>query len=225
MPARAIPLVTGQYYHLFNRGINRQTIFSGVRDYSRVVGTMEFYSFAKPPIRFSKFLLLDNERKNQLWSELRQKNDKLLELIAFCFMPNHFHFLVRPKKDNGISKFMANFQNSYVRYFNTKHGKIGPIFQGQFKAIRIETEEQLLHLSRYIHLNPYSSYVLKKVGDLENYQWSSLPEYLGILTSTICNKEIILSNFKKSGGYKRFVFDQADYQRELEKIKHLTFEG
>lgn len=155
---------------------------------------------------------------------LRQENDKLVELICFCLMPNHLHLLLSQKKDNGISKFMANLQNSYTRYFNTKHERIGPLMQGQFKAVLIEDDEQLLHVSRYIHLNPYSSFIVKDLTDLEKYPWSSLPEYLGIVSTSICNKQVILSYFKSVEDYKKFVFDQADYQRKLEKIKHLILE-
>lgn len=226
MPARTVPLVTGQFYHIFNRGINKQPIFLGLKDYQRALETLEFYSFATPKIRFSKFLLLSKDERNRLWENLRKINEKLVEFVAFCLLPNHFHFLLKQKNDGGISKFMAIFQNSYTRYFNTRHRKIGPILQGQCKAIRVEDESQLLHLSRYIHLNPYSAFVVKEVRDLERYRWSSFLEYLRReITKNICKKEIILSNFREREGYRNFVFDQAGYQRELEKIKHLILES
>lgn len=139
-------------------------------------------------------------------------------------MPNHFHFLLKQVEEEGTSKFMSNFTNSYTRYFNVKNKRNGPLFQGKFKAIRIETDEQLLHLSRYIHLNPYSSYVVKTLKDLEKYPSSSFPEYLGKSQTSLCSKEIILGQFKNLNLYKKFVFDQADYQRRLEKIKHLILE-
>ena len=135
-------------------------------------------------------------------------------------MPNHFHFLLKQTAEEGIAKFMSNFQNSYTRYFNTRHNRVGPLFQGPFRAVRVETDEQLLHLSRYIHLNPYSSFVVKNIKDLEEYQWSSFKEYLG-KEKGFCQKEIVMSFFKNPQDYRKFVFDQADYQRELQKIKHL----
>ena len=223
MPARFTPLVTNQYYHLFNRGVNKQPIFQGVRDYKRVVDILEFYSF-NPKLRFSKFLLLSQEDRNKFMENLRAQGDKLVDVICFCLMPNHFHLLLNQIQDNGISKFMANLQNSYTRYFNTKHERVGPLLQGQFKAVLIEDDSQLLHVSRYIHLNPYSSFVVKDLESLEQYQWSSFPEYLGVASKEICNKQIILNYFKDVADYKQFVFDQADYQRELEKIKHLLLE-
>lgn len=223
MPARFLPLVTGQYYHVYNRGVNKQPIFQGRRDYKRTLETLEFYSF-NSKLRFSKFLLLSQEEKANFMDSLHKANNKLVDIVCYCLMPNHFHLLLSQLRNNGISKFMANLQNSFTRYFNTKHERIGPLLQGQFKAVLIEDDNQLLHVSRYIHLNPYSSYVVKDLRGLEQYQWSSFPEYLGKLVIEICNKDMILSQFKDSEDYKKFVFDQADYQRKLEEIKHLVVE-
>lgn len=100
-------------------------------------------------------------------------------------MPNHFHLLLKQTKENGISKLVANFQNSYTRYFNLKNERVGPLFQGVFKALRVKTDEQLIHVSRYIHLNPYSSSVIKSFEELKRYPWSSVEEYLHPQTKKI----------------------------------------
>jgi putative transposase len=118
---------------------------------------------------------------------------------------------------------LALFQNSITKYRNTKYKKEGHLFSGRFKAVRIEDESQLLHVHRYIHLNPYTSYVVKNIADLENYPYSSFREYLG-LDEGFCNKNVILSSFSNIDEYKKFVFNQADYQRELKKITHLVFD-
>lgn len=224
MPGRKFPLATGQIYHVFNRGINKQPIHLEAREYSRALDVLEYYSFASSKIRFSKFLLLSQEERSRFWESLLKENIRLVDIISFCFMANHFHFLLKQKVDNGISKFTADFQNSYTRYFNTKRQRFGPLLQGRFKAVRIEDENQLLHVNRYIHLNPYSSFVVKTLDDLMNYPWSSFIEYVGKSKTNICSKEIILSNFADVEKYKEFIFDQADYQRELESIKHLLLE-
>ncbi|MBI2036324.1 transposase [Candidatus Microgenomates bacterium] len=170
MPARTTPLVTGQFYHIFNRGVNKQPIFLNRKDYARALSVFEFYSFVDIPIRFSKFLLLSLEERFKILKDLRKRSLKYVDFISYCFMPNHFHFLVKQNRDNGISKFMGDFQNSYTKYFNTKHERIGPILQGQFKAVFVEDENQLLHLSRYIHLNPFTSFVVKDLTDLDTYK-------------------------------------------------------
>jgi putative transposase len=139
-------------------------------------------------------------------------------------MPNHFHILLRQRENNGISKFVSDFANSYTRYFNTRQDKrLGALFEGRFKSVHIEDENQLLHVHRYIHINPAVSYIVKS-DDLENYRWSSLPEYMDIVKDDICEKQTILSNFSSVENYKSFIFDQIDYARHLKNVKHLLLD-
>lgn len=218
-----MPLVTDEIYHVFNRGIDHRPTFLNVREYERAYEVVRFYRFVKHPVRLSSFYTWSGERRQDYFAETEKIGYKLVDILSYCFMPNHFHFLLRQKEENGIAKFMSNFQNSYTRYFNVKNKRDGPLFLDQFKAVRIETDNQLLHVSRYIHLNPYSSYVVKTLNDLQKYPWSSFPEFLG-LQSGFCNTKEILSYFKSESSYKEFVLDQVGYQRELEGIKHLIIE-
>ena len=139
-------------------------------------------------------------------------------------MPNHFHFLLRQIREGGIAKFMSNFTNSYTRYINTKLERTGPLFTGKFKSVRVETQKQLLHVSRYIHLNPYTSFVVKTLEDLQNYHYSSFPEFIGRTSLALCSKDDVLADFKTIKQYEQFVYDQADYQRALHRIRHLLLE-
>ncbi|MBI2443018.1 MAG: transposase [Candidatus Levybacteria bacterium] len=222
MPGRNIPIITGEIYHVFNRGIDRRPTFTRKREYERAVDATKFYLTSHPPMSFSKYLRLENEKKNAV-VKLLSDTTKHVHLLSFCLMPNHFHFLVRQTEEHGISHFLSNFQNSYTRYFNTKHDRVGSLFLDQFKAVRIETDEQLIHVSRYIHLNPYTGYVVKSLDELITYPWSSLPAFLHDDGSFI-EKEPVLSFFKSPNEYKAFIFDQADYQRRLKEIEHLVFE-
>lgn len=222
MPGRIVPLVTDEIYHVFNRGIDRRPTFTVRKEYSRAIEAIEFYRIEKPPIRLSQFLSFSPERQNEVLNKL-ESSGKLVQIFCYCLMPNHFHLLLKQIKNNGISKFLSNYQNSYTRYFNTKHSRDGSLFLDQFKGVRIETDEQLLHVSRYIHLNPYTSFVVKSLAELEQYPWSSFPEYLSDQEGFV-DKRFILDFFKNKEAYKQFVFDQADYQRKLDKIKHLIFE-
>lgn len=141
-------------------------------------------------------------------------------------MPNHFHFLLKQLTDNGISKFIGQFCNSYTRYFNTKHSRIGHVFQGVFKSVHVESQEQLIHLSRYIHLNPCVSSIVKKEL-LFDYPWSSYPNYLKGKSkgkSDIFEIDPVLSSFKSPQDYQQFVLNHADYARELELVKHLVID-
>lgn len=222
MPARFTPLIENYYYHVFNRGVNKRYIFKSKYEYSRFILSLKFYNSLEYPIRFSKFTMLSSDQRSEIWRRL-EKEKTNSDIISYCLMPNHFHLLLKQNTENGISKFLGNLQNSYARYFNVKNGRVGPLFQGQFKAVKIDSEEQLLHVSRYIHLNPYSSAGVKTLDDLTTYPWSSLPEYISTVNFPICKKDDILTNFKKSS-YKDFVLDNAEYQKTLEDIKHLTFD-
>lgn len=222
MPYRTTPLVIGEYYHIYNRGVAHQPTFSSNRDYERFITYLRYYRFENVPFRLSKFLQLSQEDKNKWLNELELKKITTVEIIAFCLMPNHFHLLLKQTSNNGISLFMKKVTDGYTRYFNTRHERVGPVFQGAFKAIHVSNTEQLLHLSRYIHLNPLVSFVVRE-EDFINYPWSSLQSYIKDNSSFVRN-EMVLNYFKSKAKYLNFVMDQADYGKQLEMIKHLALE-
>ena len=206
MPRRKTVLASGEYYHIFNRGVNHTPIFLSVRDYKRFLKTVLYYQGQEVKPRYSFY----NPNIHNFTGK-----GKLVEIIAYCLMPNHFHFLLKQTIDKGIENFVRKSTNSYTKYFNIKNKRIGPLFQGRFQSVHIETNEQLLHLSRYIHLNPIVSYVAR---DLESYEWSSFKDYFSNLN--ICSKDVILKQFKSAEDYKNFLLDQENYAKELELIKH-----
>lgn len=219
---RKIVFANNYFYHVFNRGVDKREVFTNKKEYLRAIMTLNYYQYSLHKIKLSRFLSLPEKEQLEYLSDYKTQ-EKLVDIIAYCLMPNHFHFLLRQIKEKGISKFLADFANSYTKYFNTKHDRTGHLFQGQFKAVFIESDEQLLHLSRYIHLNPSTSSIVK-IGNLKNYPWSSLPEYLKSSSNLICNTEPVLGFFKKAKMYEEFVFDQALYAKELHFIKHLLIE-
>lgn len=147
----------------------------------------------------------------------------MVDIVAYCLMPNHFHFLLKQRVNNGIIKFSSNFANSYTRYFNTRNHRNGALFQGIFKAAHIENDEQLIHVNRYIHINPAVSFLIKEES-LDSYPWSSLSEYLNPKLEEICSKEAVLSFFSSLNKYHNFIHDQIDYAKRLESAKHLLLE-
>ncbi len=219
---RKVPLVTGEIYHVFNRGIDGRVTFSNIREYSRAYQIMKYYQFSSPPLKLSRFLRIGDSKRQELqessWGE------KFVSIMCYCLMPNHFHFMIRQEVDGGISNFLSLFLNSYTRYFNTKNDRVGQLFLDTFKNVLVETEEQLLHLSRYIHLNPFSSSIVNSLEDLYKYEWSSLGEYIGGSEDHICEKDMIFSSFKTKESYKNFISNRAEYQRELKKIENLIIE-
>ena len=223
---RKVIFANGEIYHVFNRGVEKRPTFTNKKELGRAITTLNYYQFVQPPIKLSRFLTLPESQKVALVDRIETTHKKLVEILSYCVMPNHFHFLLKQVTENGISIFTANFTNSYTRYFNSKEERVGPLFQGLFKAVRIESDEQLIHVSRYIHLNPVSSFLIKD-EDLERYEWSSYPEYIHSSHGSFISMEQILSFFPKKRAhikYREFVLDQIDYAKTLEQIKHLIME-
>lgn len=219
---RKIAFRNGEIYHVFNRGIDRRSIFTGKREFERAKQLIKFYRHKEIPIRYSQILLQHEELRNKILEGVF-KSERLVDILSYCLMPNHFHLLIKQLEDNGVSKFVSNFTNSYTKYFNTKSKRNGPIFEGVFKAVHVETEEQLIHLTRYIHLNPVASSIVPE-NRLNDYLWSSYPEYLFPSNDGIAEKKMVLDLFKSAASYKEYVEDQIDYAKELDSIKHLVME-
>jgi putative transposase len=221
MPLRKIVFANEETYHIVNRGVDSKLIFTTTREYKRAKQTLDFYRY-QSDLKLSLFLSRDEKEKEKFLKK-RQNSQQMVDIIAYCFMPSHIHLLLKQIANNGVSKFMSKFTNSFARYFNSRHKRKGPLFEGMFRAIRIETEEQLIHVSRYIHINPVVSYVIKR-KDLTTYHWSSLREYLGKENLKICNSKLILDHFSSRDAYYKFLKDQVDYGRKLQKIKRLILE-
>lgn len=213
MPGRLTPLVNDQIYHIFNRGVDKHDVFLQPRDYLRFQRTFFYYQFTGPKPKFSAF------QKFKLNTYKPISGSKLVDILCYCLMPNHFHFLVRQKTDRGIAKFISQLTNSYTKYVNTKYGRIGPLFQGVFKSVIVESDEQFMHLSRYIHLNPIVTGIS---SNLNKYQWSSYPEYVS--SNIICSTKEILDMFPSKEKYKDFINDQIEFGKGLEKLKHHNFD-
>jgi putative transposase len=217
-----IPLVNGEFYHVYNRGVAKRPTFLNKRDYEQTLLTIIYYRFFNTPMKLSRLKELSIDERENLLIKMEASSKPLIKIVSYVLMPNHFHFLLYQATDGGISKFLSTFANSYTKYFNTKYERVGPLFQGLFKSVRIEGDEQLLHVSRYIHLNPVISYVIKE-SDLVSYRWSSLPAFLKKESSFVWT-DPILENFSSPMEYKKFVLDQIDYGKKLEEIKHLILE-
>ena len=208
MPSRIIPFINNQIYHVYNRGSEKRPIFESPTNQNRFIKTLAYYQLEGPKPKLSRFLRFQGYKLD--------KNKKMVDILAYCLMPNHFHIVLKQLKEGGITEFVSKLSNSYTKYYNTKYNRVGPLFQGEFKAVLVETDEQLIHLSGYVHLNPLVSYLVK---DLEQYPWSSYHEYMGKIKG-ICELELILSYFKSPEDYKEFILAQEDLGKQLEMIKH-----
>lgn len=214
MARRRTFLTEGEIYHIFNHSVAGMPIFRGSRENDLFLEAMKFYLQPKPPTKFSIY------RKSRQSFPIKL-DQKIVTIINYCLMPDHFHLTLRQEQKDGIKQFIQRVSNSFAHYFSLKYRKRGHVFEDKFKAVHVETEEQLLHLSRYIHLNPVTSYLVEKP---EDYSYSSYRIYLGEEASDIIDPSLILNNFSLREKYQQFVMSQKDYQRTLDRIKHLLLE-
>lgn len=210
-------------YHIYNRGTDKRSIFLKDADYSRFIH--DLYEFNNSG--FTSNLTRNIERG--LASLNRGARNLLVEIIAFCLMPNHFHLILRQVKDGGIAKFMQKFGTGYTMYFNQKNKRTGSLFQGTFKAILVDDDKYFLPLLNYIHLNPVEliepGWKEEGIRDktkinnfLENYRWSSYPDYVGIKNfPSVINKDFFDGYFRELGNYKNFINQQLIKDSELIK--------
>jgi putative transposase len=218
---RNMTFVTSYVYHVYNRGIDGRSVFTNTLEHDRFISLIDFYRHSDVPMRYSKYQDLPASLQTEATKNI-EKLPCMVTILAYCLMPNHFHLLLRQEKEHGIIQFVGNISNGHAKYYNSKHKRKGPLFQNSFKAVWVETDEQLLHVSRYIHLNPVTSSIIP-VNRLESYPWSSYRMYLGNETSFVETQEV-LSHFQTTQKYKQFIVDQIDYAKELHKYKYLTME-
>jgi len=211
-------------YHVFNKSIAGYKIFNRRSDYLRMRDLCRYYQICSPPVKFSRYreyLRLDRLQQEGTFFRDFSGGENIVRIVAYCLMPTHIHFILQPMIENGISIFVAKILNSYTRYFNLKHKRKGPLWESRTKKILIKTQEQLIHLTRYIHLNPVTGYLVERPQD---WEFSSYLEYLNLIPNEegICTFEDLLEI--NSQTYREFVEDRISYQRELAKIKTLLIE-
>lgn len=206
------------YYHIYNRGVEKRTIFLDDQDLGVFLSYLKEYLLPKDEKSLSQKLsdpAISYKEKDKIIKALRLNNfSDEITLCAYCLMPNHFHLLVKQKTKGGIDKFMRSLGTRYAMYFNMKYKRVGQLYQDVYKAVLVESGEQLLHLSRYIHRNPLS---LASQGEcLQSYlsQPSSYPEYLGQRKSDWVSTSEVLPYFSKTNpqlSYQSFVEQMDDF--------------
>jgi putative transposase len=177
----------GEYYHVYNRGTDKRDIFTNQNDYNRFMVLLHLCNGTKS-VDIGNLI-----REGRSFTELMSVvvNERLVDVGAYCLMPNHFHLLLREKQSDGISLFMKKLLTAYSMYFNNKHKRTGSLFEGRFKAQHANRDEYLKYLFAYIHLNPVKIFepqwkksgisdISKAKKFLDNYYYSSYADYQGI---------------------------------------------
>jgi len=218
--ARTFSFATGEFYHLYNRGTEKRNIFTSRADRDRFLALLYLAN---------QIGATDLKLQGRTLLEIVGERDgtPLVEIVAYCLMPNHFHLLVRELEDGGISKFMQKLTTGYTMYFNKWHERSGALFQGKFKATHVSDDRYMRYLISYIHLNPVKLIEPKwketGITDkmhaeryLEEYAQSSYLDYLGKkrLENKILTREALPEYFSSGADFKIFVTEWLTYGPE-----------
>ncbi len=209
---------TGEFYHIYNRGVDKRDIFMDPNDVARFLVCMSVFNTTSPIGSIYEY-----SREESKFGSRAPKNKKLVNFIAFCLNQNHYHFILEPLVDDGIQKFMHKLSTGYTNYFNEKYKRSGSLFQGKYKAVHIDSNEYLLHLCVYVNLNYKVHKGLNKKW-MENLSISSFNEYIGKTLKSFCTKDIVLEQFNNPKEYKSFCEETLpDILRKKELEKELKY--
>jgi putative transposase len=197
----------GRYYHIYNRGVDKREVFSDEKDYLRFLRSMREFNNNLGDVQRD---YIKRAGPKPDFGRLDPKSDfgypksdfkPLVEFICFCLNPNHYHFLLKQLKKNGITDFMRKLGTGYTNYFNTKHKRSGSLFQGKYKCVPVKTDRQWLYVSAYINGNAE----IHGIAKAEKWFFSSYSDYLGKRNGTLCRKQAILKEFASINDYRDYV--------------------
>jgi putative transposase len=206
---------TGDFFHICNKSISNFKILNDENNCHRFIKTLGYYNNLTQKTNLGNYL----KKETDFYPDLLIPNENsLVKYISFSLMPDHYHLLIKILHDNCLSKYINNIQNSFSRYFNLKFNRKGPLWQSRFKAIKIKTNEQLLHVCRYVNINSTTSGLVKNP---EDWKFSS---YKNIITNSKYLSLLTEISIRKRRDFKKFAENHKDYQRRLKLIKKMILE-
>ena len=217
------PITVSQiFYHTLNRGVEKRDIFLDRQDYLRFIHNLyELNNEDRVETAFHAF----RSDPNLANTANRKERKLLVDILAFCLMPNHYHLLVSPRVENGVSRFMSKINIGHAKYFNQKYDREGVLFQGRYKKILVNENTHFLHLPFYIHFNPldlkYPEWRENKISNpekvmefLESYRWSSHLDYSGIKNfPSVLSMDLFKEIFDGNNGYKKLI---GNYLKDIQ---------
>ncbi len=205
--ARKQAFANGEFFHIYNQGVDKRIVFADNGDMQRFFQSIVEFNTVTPV----GSLYQNTFRK--LSGPTPKSEEKLVNIIAYCLNPNHFHLILEQLVDGGISEFMKRLSGGYTCFFNHKNGRNGSLFQGKFKAAHIDSNEYLLHVSAYVNLNDKVHQLSGRTAKLVQSK-SSWREYTNVCAGGICEKRIVLEQFKNICEYEEFALSSLETMRE-----------
>ncbi|MCD5396415.1 MAG: transposase [Candidatus Pacebacteria bacterium] len=239
MPIKRPTIINGEMYHIVIRAIEGLLLFKDESDYYRMIHDLFEFNDENPAKSSHRYPKTIEKRSRQIEESRQEKRKLLVEILAFCLMPNHVHLLVRQLRENGISKFTRKLGAGYGLYYNKKYNRQGHVFQGRYRIVHIQDNNQLQTVFVYIHTNPVSLIIpkwrekgigkkqLKKVINfLENeYRWSSYPDYLEIKNfPSLTSREFLTKIMNGKEGSREFVNGWLIHKKELADLEKISIE-
>ena len=220
---RKVPFVENEYFHIYNRGVDKRDVFLEERDFRRFLLAMDLLNDKKDGLMSRWRDFRENHPKKTLKdflvNSVKERNH-LVEIVAYCLNSNHYHFILKQTADNnGIKIFMQRLGNSYTKYFNEKYKRDGVLFQGRFKSAHIEPNN-FLRMSVYVSCNSE----IHGIHSAVNYKWGSFPEYLGKGNNQLCAKEVVLDLFRDFQDYREYAIENIADFRERKQDEKLCLE-
>lgn len=226
---RKTEFANGEYYHVFNRGVDKRRVFLDEADYGRFTISLQLLNIQENSLmeRWRDFKKFNPRAKLKEFLD-HQKIDfenKLVEIICFCLNPNHYHLILKQLEERGIEIFMHKLGTSHTNFFNKKNDRSGSLFQGPFKSVHMTSNDQLLYLSAYVNTN-YYVHGCEKSLSLAQGVWphSSLLDYLGERNETLFDKKIVLDQFGNVAEYKKYIRANVKHFREKKEMEECRLE-
>jgi len=209
---RKKPLVNNEFYHIYNRGVDKREVFSDDRDYFRFLLSINLLNDEKDGlmIRWRDYQrCVKNANLNDFLKLNFRKRERLVDIVSFCLMSNHYHFILKQNVEKGIERFLQKLGTSYTKYFNKKYQRNGSLFQGTFKSSHISSTGLLLRMAVYASCNSE----IHKVSLAKNYPWCSFAVHLGKQKSDIVNDELLSEHFKSGKDFEEYAKENIlDFQ-------------
>lgn len=203
-------IITGEFYHIYNRGVEKREIFSCTSDYGRFVSSLREFNTNSPA-----WLVADELSRGRT-----STGEPLVNIIAYCLNPNHYHLILEQKVENGITLFMRKLGTGYTMYFNKKYARSGFLFQGKFKSIHIASNEYLLYVSAYVNCNSE----IHGIAKVQDYIWCSFPDYVGKRSGTLLERNAVMQQFRNVKDYEDFAMKNMMVMKNKKEMQKLALE-
>jgi len=223
------PFVEDQIYHIYNRGVEKRKAFLDKQDHLRFIHNLFEFNNEEPIINTSYHFDPQFPGEIRHLKQERKPRRLLVEILMFTLMSNHFHLILKQKKEKGIVKFMQKMGTGYTMYFNKKYQRVGGLFQGRFKAVLVKDEAHLIHLSFYVHTNPLDLFHYRgstSIMELRRYRWGSFLDYIGKKNfPSVTSRELFLELFGGQKEYEKATKEWiAGREDNIEKIKEVKID-